>query len=395
MLAGENIYRTDDIKPFTYPPFFALPFVIFHWIPDTLDRTVWYFLTMAATIHVIVMLARLLAPYLTPVDDKTRSARWLFWLVVALLSGRHIAAVFENQSHDMIVAWLVMLAVYAGSRTRNKSAGAAAGAGAACKATPGLFLPVFIWQRRWKAAALFIVALVGLTLLPDLLFPMKTDSLWVIQWFHTFLADMQPGETANVDGAWMAWNKLNQNLAGTLYRLTTPIDQPVEGFIFDVSLWQPSAGMQSVITYTAQFTVLVSILFSTRPSLARNTAAADLPLLRLSEGAVIVCGMVLLSPMSSKSHFCVLLLPIAFCTADLFYRRWSWPNALLLLTVFISGSMTSKGLLGKELGDQLLARGTVTLCSLALLLASMMVIQSRFAAHGTGELASRPAQAGR
>ena len=43
---------------------------------------------------------------------------------------------------------------------------------------------------------------------------------------------------------------------------------------------------------------------------------------RLGEAGLIACGMVLLSPMSSKSHFCVLLLPIAFCCyAYLHHRR--------------------------------------------------------------------------
>jgi hypothetical protein len=84
--------------------------------------------------------------------------------------------------------------------------------------------------------------------------------------------------------------------------------------------------------------------------------------------------MVLLSPMSSKSHFCVLLVPVAFCVAELLYRRRSVVVALLLGFVFVTGTLTTRELVGRDLGRELLARGSVTWSAFALLVATCVLL---------------------
>ena len=71
------------------------------------------------------------------------------------------------------------------------------------------------------------------------------------------------------------------------------------------------------------------------------------------------CGMVLLSPMSSKSHFCVLLLPATYLALELLEARtrqrstlFLWVGIFLLVAL---GSLTSKGILGRTQGNLLLA----------------------------------------
>ena len=46
MMRGEAVYRVGEPKPFTYPPFSALPFVVFAAIPEGLHRAVWYFMNV-------------------------------------------------------------------------------------------------------------------------------------------------------------------------------------------------------------------------------------------------------------------------------------------------------------------------------------------------------------
>jgi alpha-1,2-mannosyltransferase len=373
MMAGEEIYRTDDIKPFTYPPFFALPQVPLVCLPDSLQRPAWFTMTYFSLVIIVAMLRRGLAPMLSPSPGSKSPPVWVFWLVVALIAGRHVSAVFENQSHDMLVFLAVMAAAAFSVQGADRRSGLFAGAGGACKATPALFLPVYLWQRRFRAAVFLGLGGAVLTLLPDLLFPRAEGGLWVMSWFETFVQGVRPGDTAHVEGTWNAWNKLNQNLSGTLYRLLTPVDD-VNEHLFDVSLIAPSEPVRKGITMLAQLGVMSLLWLGTRFGLSRDESGSPLALRRLGEAGAVVCGMVLLSPMSSKSHFCVLLLPVAFCTAYLLYHKWDLFLALLLALVFAAGTLTSKGILGRELGNIVLARGTVTFCALAMLVACCYVL---------------------
>ena len=94
----------------------------------------------------------------------------------------------------------------------------------------------------------------------------------------------------------------------------------------------------------------------------------DARFVHFAQFGAVVCGMVLLSPMSSKAHFCVLLLPVAVCVHDALIHRGRVSIAALA-TVFVIGTLTSKDLIGRELGNQLLAMGTVTWLTVTLLCA--------------------------
>ena len=87
--------------------------------------------------------------------------------------------------------------------------------------------------------------------------------------------------------------------------------------------------------------------------------------------------MVLLSPMSSKSHFCVLLIGAAFCVADFLWRRRDPVLGMLLALVFAAGSLTARDLWGGSMSRELLARGSVAWSALLLLLAVAHVLQHR------------------
>src|SRR5262249_43579529 len=148
------------------------------------------------------------------------ASRWVFWPLVALLAGRHVLAVLGNQSHDLLVFLCGVLAIDALFAARSKTAGALAGLGAALKAPPLLFGPLFIWQRRWAAVLCLCAVLLAGSFLPDLVCPARDGTSWNVSWYQTYLHHAQPGESAS-SAAWSPWNQLNQSLAGTCYRLFT------------------------------------------------------------------------------------------------------------------------------------------------------------------------------
>jgi hypothetical protein len=356
MVAGEEIYRTDDVmEPFAYPPLFALPFTPLAPLSKTAYRTVWYFVNVGCVVLLAVMLARMrgrAAPWSVDWDARRRA---LFVALLLVLAGRHVWSVFANQTHDFIIVLLVLASIDAGGRGREALSGAWIGVAAACKATPLLFLPVFLWQRRWRASAALVLALAASTAVPDVLFPRNDGQSWTVAWVR-FIRPAEQAGGAKEEGIFVEWNPLNQSLGGTLHRLMTPHDTD------NVCLYAASPGVKRGVTLAAQLAVLAWLCWMTRRR--RDEEESGLAFRRLGEGGAVACAMLLLSPMSSKSHFAILLLPFYFVLLAQFRSRDRITTILLAVCV-VTGTLLTKGLLGRELGMWVLAAGPVTLCTLS------------------------------
>ncbi len=291
---------------------------------------------------------------------------------LVLLAGRHVLSPLENQSHDLIVFLCVVLAGTAWSAGREVSAGWWAGLGAALKATPLLFLPVFLWQRRFRAAAVMVVVMPALTVLPDLLFPASDGISWTVAWHREFLGNIQPGETAASPRAWDPWCQLNQSLAGTLRRLLVPLPPGRDPILNQIDVSVLSAGPLTVrlVTLAGQGAIFLGLLWLTRRGALAGLTAQRAAWCRFGQVAALATAMVLLSPTSIKTHFCVLLLPATFCLGEFLYQRRDAIVGLVLVAVFIFSTLTVKDLIGGTLGNPIMAAGSVTWCSLGLLVAT-------------------------
>ena len=367
MAEGEPIYRKTDPKPFTYPPFFALPFLPLTKIAREQHRLVWYAANLVALALIAWLIARL-ARDLEPMLGM----RTVFWVGVLVISGRHLSSVLENQSHDLLIALLVLAGVDAWRRERGLWAGAWWGIAAACKATPLLFLLPLLVRREVKPLVTQIGVATLLTLLPDLLYPQSGGKLWVVAWFETFLSGLAAGGTASAEGAWTAGSFLNQSLSGTLHRLTTSVVTP-SGFVQDVALVDLGPTPRRLVILISQ---LATLSFLAWISLRRPGGQRQRGNDCIGIAAAVVCGMVLLSPMSSKSHFCVLILPAAYCMQVWIATRDRLLGVLLIVWTLL-GSFTVKGLLGIELGNMFLAYGSVTWAALLGLVSSARGLTAR------------------
>ena len=84
--------------------------------------------------------------------------------------------------------------------------------------------------------------------------------------------------------------------------------------------------------------------------------------------------MVLLSPISSKAHFCVWLFPVAFVVNFLTRTRRDGIG-LALFGVALGLGMLSKGMLGREAANITLGYGSVAWSTFFLLLATARCLQ--------------------
>jgi len=379
MAAGEEIYRrvardglAADKKPFTYPPFAAAPFVPFARLPTGWQPSAWFL----ANFVIVLALVRWLHRHAGRADGGLGPARPVaFWLLFGLVGGRHIASVFTNQSHDLFTAGLLALAAAAWARNRAL-AGAWAGIAAAFKATPLLLLGLFGLRFRVGAVALMLAAAVGATLVPDWLHPRADGKAWAVAWYELTLRGLDAG-AAKAEGAWGSHSILNQGLGGTLTRWFQPLESPSKFTVGEpgtalVATLSPAAFR--LVLHGAQLTVLGLLAPLVRRAAAvvrgATDAAAAQRAVALGEVGAFACGMLLLSPMSSKAHFCVWLFPVAFLVERLLRGRRDVVAAGLFVAGAV-GSLMAKDLLGRELGNDVLAYGNVTWATALFLLATL------------------------
>ncbi len=372
IVRGEEIYRPNDYGAFTYPPFFALPAVPLVPLAPMARAGVWWFVNLCLFELIVLVLARMVWPTVaspevrgqrsevgrSPTSDL-RPPLWLLPLAIAALSGRFLVSPLEYQSHDLIVFALVMLAAEAMQHRRDAWAGAWAGLAAASKATPLLFLPMFCWQQRPRAAAAMLLTTALATLLADLLFPTPDGRPWAVHWYDKFISKVHANAPAQAAGVWSSWNWLNQGLSATVYRLTTPVESGRE--TINVCLLPLHDSTRQRLTLGLELLIAGWLAWCTRPRRNREQGArlsgSVLPapcspplqpgLRALTEAGMLICAMLLLSPVSSSQHFGALLAPIAACATYFLYVRRDRSVAAVLVLVFLIGSLAARDILGR------------------------------------------------
>jgi len=377
MAAGEEIYRREsEAKPFTYPPFAAVPFVPFAWLPERWQPTGWFAVNLLVLLPILFWLHRWAVQ---PRSGSGPPRRFWFWLLVALLAGRHVMAVFKNQSNDLLLFGAAMLGVAAwvgGSLIGRILAGGAFGMAGAFKATPMLFLEMTVLRRAWLASFTLLVAAVALSWLPDLFFPRVDGQSWVFAWYDINLRAVSIGSTATAEGAWGPHSILNQGLSGTLTRLFSPAGGTGPFVRHDLLLVELPASLLGVLVTASRLLVVGVIAWGVlRAARAARAGAETGRYVAFAECGLVLCGMVLLSPQSSKAHFCILLVPAAFCVDWLLRGRRDLVLWCLVLGSVALASATAKDILGREFGNRVLGWGAVTWATVLLMLANLRALR--------------------
>ncbi|MEX2119679.1 MAG: glycosyltransferase family 87 protein [Pirellulales bacterium] len=367
MQAGLVIHRAEPVA-YAYPPAMALLAVPFSWLDNRQSLAAWYALNVLATSIVFASAWRLTGgPPL-----KRLSGRWLATaLLGTLLAGRFLAAPLENQQFDMVIAALLLVGCCRLGRGRDIAAGVWLGAAAAMKCTPLLFAPYLVYRGKFKAALLLVAVALALNGASDLVYPKQDGGSYLVDWTSTFL--LKVARTA--PGVWDSDLVLNQSLAGLINRLVqsgfpTTADRLPSALagLMPRQVWL----IRGLVAFSAAALVAVFAWRLGKPFSAPAAASLDsrpLPLDQVQTGiecAAVLCLMLLLSPMSSKAHY-VVLLPACFLFARLLVnerRTWLY---WLLPPLLATGPLCSKGLVGKTLGDLTLAWGLPTWFALLLL----------------------------
>ena len=369
MQARQIIHRPYEVNTYAYPPAMAMLAVPLAQLPFRWSLGGWYLTNVAATVATVTCawrltggpsLSRLVAPW-----------NYIYCLGL-LLASRFLLAPLENQQFDVVITAILYAGCLALWRGRDTLAGLALGTAAAMKCTPLLFAPYLLWRGKWRSAALMLFALVAINRLPDFLWPRPEGGSYLGDWIGTFL--IKVAKTA--PGVWDSDLILNQSLSGLVNRL-------LQSGLPLSTIQLPSALASLPTTTVAAIRLLtyglsVALLLVTAWTFGARGQNRSVPSvtgaivpwsdLRTGiEAAALVCLMLLLSPMSGKAHYVVLVLPCMLLARAVVEGRCDWKRWLLPLAIF--GPLTAKGITGKTLGDLMLAWGLPTWFALVLLAA--------------------------
>lgn len=361
---GLDIYEPKLAN--AYPPFATLAALPFTWLSPVARTWVW----LAVNLGCLVFLLRG-AWHLTGGARLEGPARAPFREHIAAILGGLCGAFYmqnalAHHQTDIVLGAVLIGGCLALARKRVFVGATCFGLAAAVKCTPLLWAPYLIWRRRPGAAAWLVAVALGVNLLPNLVQRPAADTLWVTEYVNRYLKPISASDSYL--GTWPSDLVYNQSLAGAGQRwlVTTWEWTPTDCLVMRRQHPLAPQIVNAVILGIEMALVLLTLAICRRP-FQRLVNAENYPLPRdVLEYSVVFLLMLLFSPMSSKAHFGILVLP-GFCLARAAVSKkhpWLWP--LLVASVMLA-LVFNKGPLGEGAYTLTLWLGCVTWQTLLLL----------------------------
>ena len=340
LLSSESLYLASD--PFCYPPFSAVVAVPFVWLPMWVSNVVFQLVSFAAMILLIRTSWQLSGGGRLPEEgDKLQREIWI--AILALLCAfRFSSNALSHGQSDLLIGMLLVLGAAALLNGRSALAGICWGLGAAFKGPPLLLALYLVWRRQVAATVIMLAVFFFANLLPDMIHHAPGGRFWLAVWFERYFEPFfAPGHPP---GMWFAQFKDNQSIAGAVGRwFSTSLTTQGKELVLVRRADAPSPDVLKIITYGSYGLLAIGSAIVMWPPFRqlksrfdRASVVVDSERFHRSvyEIAISLCLVPLVSPMSSRSHFCVLLLP-AMCLARAAVDRRDGIARTSLLTAIV------------------------------------------------------------
>jgi hypothetical protein len=298
----EQLDDVDIYQQFNYPnpPIMALLLEGLARLPPLAGSLAWFYLKVAMALAAFAWVFRLV---------ETRQAPCPPWAkaLAVILSLRPIMGDLSHNNVNLFVLFLVTGSLFAYQRGRDMLSGTVMGLAIACKVTPALFIPYFLWKRAWKSLIGCVLGLVlFLLVVPGIFLGMDRNwellSSWKKQMIEPFLVNGVVTSEHN-----------NQSLPGLAFRLATR-SPAFSKFDYDLykyvpqeycNLWSldPKTVHWFVKGIMAAFAIMVIWACQTPTTLRWGWPLA-------AEFSLVALGMLLFSERTWKHHCVTLMLPL-------------------------------------------------------------------------------------
>jgi hypothetical protein len=310
-------------------------------LPPLAGSLAWFYLKVGMALLAFAWVFRLVEMPEAPFPPWAKA-------VAVILSLRPIMGDLTHNNVNLFVLFLVIGSLFAFQRGRDMGSGVVLGLAIACKVTPALFIPYFLWKRAWKTLAgcglglaLFLIVIPGVLLGMDR--NLELLSSWNRQMIEPFVMDGVVTSEHN-----------NQSLPGLAFRLATH-SPAFSKFDYDVyryvpqeycNLWSVDPRIVQWLLKGCMACYAVMVIGTCRTPLARR---AGWPL--AAEFSLVVLGMLLFSERTWKHHCVTLILPL---TVLIYYLAAGRPRRglrIYLITTLaavavLMGSTSINGLAG-------------------------------------------------
>ena len=355
--AVDNGVDISEQYQYPNPPVMAVLLYPLVKLPPLAAALLWFYVKVGLSLLSLFWVFRLIAPMDRPFPD------WAQALAV-LLSLRPILGDLQHGNVNLFILFLVVAALTAFRRGFDVLAGVVLGLAIACKVTPALFLPYFIWKRAWKTLAGTVA---GLALflcpgfVPALCLGWDDNQHQLTSWYkemvHPFVVEGK---------VWTEQN--NQSLPGLAYRMLThsPSVSHYEGNVYTPDQWDNVLSLDpSVVRWLLKGCMGV---FALGIVWCCRTPTQPRQGWRLSaEFSLVVLGMLLFSERTWKHHCVTLMLPFAVIC---YYVA---ACALVAATLLIESTSTS--LLDKDFAKTAQTYGVYVWAHLALMAALVVLLR--------------------
>jgi alpha-1,2-mannosyltransferase len=295
-LADEDIYQR-----YTYPnpPIMALLLSPLAELPPLVGSLAWFYLKVGMTLLALAWVFRLVESPARPFPAWAKA-------LALLLSLRPIMGDLAHGNVNLFILFLVVGALYAFHQGRDLTAGLVLALSIACKVTPALFLPYFLWKRAWKTLAGAAAGLVlFLVVVPSLFLGSERNFQLFGSWLERMVAPYVIAGTVTSEHP-------NQSLPGLAFRLGTHspsfLDDHGEPLQYHNLATLDPARVRWFLK-GCMFLFAAVVVWSCRTPLTPRQGW------RLAaEFSIVVLGMLLFSERTWKHHCVTLLLPFAVLT---------------------------------------------------------------------------------
>jgi hypothetical protein len=376
LYAGGNIYVGRQEYP--NPPIMAIILWPFAALPPLGGALLWLYAKVAMALLAICWCLSLTAP------PKLSLAGQIVAIAIA------VPALIGDLTHNNVNIFILFL--LAGSweclrRHWDVAAGGLLSLAIACKLTPLLFVPYFLWKRSWRVLLCTAAGLiVWWFLVPACFLGWERNTQLLADWYRLMIErPLLKGEVTS--------EHPNQSLVGWTYRLLTDSpsfiryrtteegDIPVPAAYHNLVHLSPSVAWFITKIWGILFLVLMAWLSRTCEDERQGWR-------RSAEYAWVVLGMLLLSERTWKHHAVTLVLPgITLVTA------LALPGCSARLRRLFIGSLTLAfflmvvpGLCGRSIQDMALVYGSHTAAFLILAAAIAILLRSRVSDGGNDRL---------
>jgi alpha-1,2-mannosyltransferase len=353
VIAGRDPYQhlLGDWTPYIYPPLLAELIVPLAFLPLPVAAYLWFLISAASIAAAAEMSASLANERGRAAPDQhvSESAAWRAALAACavVLVLRFVLDTFNLGQVNAVVAALAVAHVYLYKRDRKVLSAVALVLAVSIKLTPALLLMYHIAKLRLKFAVACAALFVAVTAISFLPFGSHGPDAFQVFWSRT---------VKNEQGYDFAYSG-NQSLRGAIARLASHANEST------------STGEGESRKTGDPATLLISTVLLAFAVFAAVRARSE-----LAAAAPFFCCLVLLSPLSWKAHYVILILPVAYLLC-----RAKAPGkarqliAATLVAAFVLFNLTSPHVIGLAAAEWADAHSLVFVGALLILIATVVV----------------------